>query len=134
MAFAILAHVHDAGAQQVGNMPRIGFLASGSAQTDAVFAHAFREGLRERGWWRARHRHRVPLGAGRAIGSPSLRPTWSGSGGDAVRDEHPPVVAVKQMERRSPLLGGVSEPIEIGAVASLARAGGQLHRLDYERP
>ena len=50
MAFAILAHVHDAGAQQVGNMPRIGFLASGSAQTDAVFAHAFSEGLREQGW------------------------------------------------------------------------------------
>ena len=26
IAFAILAHVHDAGAQQAGHMPRIGFL------------------------------------------------------------------------------------------------------------
>ena len=31
-------------------MPRIGFLASGSAQTDAAFVHAFSEGLREHGW------------------------------------------------------------------------------------
>ena len=50
MAFAILALPPVAGAQQTGHMPRIGFLASGSAQTDAVFAHAFREGLREQGW------------------------------------------------------------------------------------
>jgi hypothetical protein len=31
MAFAILAPAPPAGAQQAGNMPRIGFLASGSA-------------------------------------------------------------------------------------------------------
>ena len=50
MAFAILAPAHPAGAQQAGNMPRIGFLASGSAETNAAFAHAFSEGLREHGW------------------------------------------------------------------------------------
>src|SRR2546423_6099084 len=50
IALAILALTHPAGAQQAGNMPRIGFLASGSAQTDAVFAHAFSAGLREHGW------------------------------------------------------------------------------------
>jgi putative tryptophan/tyrosine transport system substrate-binding protein len=50
MTFAILAPAHPAGTQQAGTMPRVGVLAPGSAETDAAFAHAFSEGLREHGW------------------------------------------------------------------------------------
>ena len=129
MAFAILAHVHDAGAQQVGNMPRIGFLASGSAQTDAVFAHAFREGLRERGWVEGQN---IAIEYRWALGALDRLPELAA---DLVRlpvavlfaTNTPAVVAVKQMGTTLPVvLAAVSEPIEIGAVASLTRPGGNF--------
>ena len=50
IAFAILAPIHPAGAQQTRNMPRVGFLGPGAPQTTASCAPGFSEGLREHGW------------------------------------------------------------------------------------
>ena len=50
IAFAILAPIPPAGAQQAGHMPRIGFLGPGAPQTRASCAPGFSEGLREHGW------------------------------------------------------------------------------------
>ena len=129
MAFAILAHVHHAGAQQAGNMPRIGFLASGSAETDAAFAHAFREGLRERGWVDGQN---IAIEYRWALGALDRLPQLAA---ELVRlpvavmfaTNTPAVVAVKQTGTTLPVVfAAVSEPIEIGAVASLARPGGNF--------
>jgi putative ABC transport system substrate-binding protein len=129
IALAILAPTHPAGAQQAGNMPRIGFLASGSAQTDAAFVHAFSAGLREHGWVEGQNiaiEYRWALGTLDRL----LQLT-----AELVQlqvavifaTNTPAVVAVKQTGTTIPVVfAAVSEPIEIGAVASLARPGGNF--------
>jgi putative tryptophan/tyrosine transport system substrate-binding protein len=129
MAFAILAPAHPAGAQQAGNMPRIGFLASGSAETNAAFAHAFSEGLREHGWVEGQN---IAIEYRWAEGKLDRLPQLAA---ELVRlqvevifaTNTPAVVAVKQTGTKIPVVfAAVSEPIEIGAVASLARPGGNF--------
>jgi putative ABC transport system substrate-binding protein len=129
IAFAILAPIHPTGAQQAGNTPRIGFLAPGSAQTNAADAHAFSEGLREHGWvdgqnlaieyrWALGELDRLPELAAELVRLPV----------EVIFATHTPaVVAVKQTGTQIPVVfAAVSEPIEIGAVASLARPGGNF--------
>ena len=64
----------------------------------------------------------------RSISSPSSRPNWSGSRWEVIfATNTPAVVAVKQTGTKIPVVfAAVSEPIEIGAVASLARPGGNF--------
>jgi putative ABC transport system substrate-binding protein len=129
MAFAILALAPAAGAQQTGHMPRIGFLAPGSATTDTAFAHAFRDGLREHGWVEGQN---IAIEYRWALGGVDRLPELAA---DLVRLQvevivatyTPAVVAVKQTGTKLPVVfAAVSEPIEIGAVASLARPGGNF--------
>ena len=129
IALAILAPTHPAGAQQAGNMPRIGFLASGSAQTDAAFVHAFSEGLREHGWVEGQN---IAIEYRWALGPLDRLPQLTA---ELVQlqvavifaTNTPAVVAVKQTGTTIPVVfAAVSEPIEIGAVASLARPGGNF--------
>ncbi len=129
MAFAILAPVHPAGAQQTGNMPRIGFLAPGAAQTNAACAHAFSEGLREHGWVEGQN---IAIEYRWALGKLDRLPELAA---ELVRLQvavifavnTPAVLAVKQTGTTLPVVfAAVSEPIEIGAVASLARPGGNF--------
>jgi putative ABC transport system substrate-binding protein len=129
IALAILAPTHPAGAQQAGNMPRIGFLASGSAQTNAAFVHAFSEGLREHGWVEGQN---IAIEYRWALGTLDQLPQLTA---ELVQlqvavifaTNTPAVVAVKQTGTTIPVVfAAVSEPIEIGAVASLARPGGNF--------
>jgi len=129
MAFAILAPAHPAGAQQGGNMPRIGFLAPGAAETDAAFAQAFSEGLREHGWVDGQN---IAIEYRWALGKLDRLPELAA---ELVRlqvevifaTNTPAVVAVKKTGTTIPVVfAAVSEPIEIGAVASLARPGGNF--------
>jgi putative ABC transport system substrate-binding protein len=129
IALAILAPTHPAGAQQAGNMPRIGFLASGSAQTNAAFVHAFSEGLREHGWVEGQN---IAIEYRWALGTLDQLPQLTA---ELVQlqvavlfaTNTPAVVAVKQTGTKIPVVfAAVSEPIEIGAVASLARPGGNF--------
>jgi putative tryptophan/tyrosine transport system substrate-binding protein len=127
IAFAILAPIHPAGAQQAGNVPRIGFLAPGSAQTNAADAHAFREGLREHGWVEGQTiaiEYRWALGKLDRL--PELAAELVRLQVEVIFATHTPaVVAVKQTGTQIPVVfAAVSEPIEIGVVASLARPGG----------
>ena len=101
-------------------------IASGSAQTDAAFAHAFREGLREQGWVEGQN---IAIEYRWALGAIDRLPELAA---ELVRlpvavlfaTNTPAVVAVKQTGTTLPVVfAAVSEPIEIGAVASLARRG-----------
>jgi putative tryptophan/tyrosine transport system substrate-binding protein len=127
IALAILAPTHPAGAQQAGNMPRIGFLASDSAQTDAAFVHAFSEGLREHGWVEGQN---IAIEYRWALGTLDRLPQLTAElvhlqVAVIFATNTPVVVAVKQTGTTIPVVfAAVSEPIEIGAVASLARPGG----------
>ena len=129
MAFAILAPAHPAGAQQGGKMPRVGFLAPGSAKTDASLAQAFSEGLREHGWVDGQN---IAIEYRWALGKLDRLPELAA---ELVRlqldvifaTQTPAVVAVKKTGTKIPVVfAAVSEPIEIGAVASLARPGGNF--------
>ena len=129
MAFAILAPALPAGAQQGGKMPRVGFLAPGSAKTDALFAQAFSEGLRELGWVDGQNtaiEYRWALGKHEWL--PQLAAELVRLRVDVIFATHTPaVVAVKKTGTKIPVVfAAVSEPIEIGAVASLARPGGNF--------
>ena len=129
IALAILAPTHPAGAQQAGNMPRIGFLASGSAQTDAAFVHAFSEGLREHGWVEGQN---IAIEYRWALDTLDRLPQLTAElvqlqVAVILATNTPAVVAVKQTGTTIPVVfAAVSEPIEIGAVASLARPGGNF--------
>jgi putative ABC transport system substrate-binding protein len=110
-------------------MPRIGFLAPGSAQTDASFAQAFSEGLREHGWIDGQNiaiEYRWALGKLDQL--PQLAAELVRLQVDVIVAMYTPaVVAVKKMGTTIPVVfAAVSEPIEIGAVASLARPGGNF--------
>ena len=129
MAFAILAPAYPAGAQQTGNMPRIGFLASGSAETNAAFAHAFSEGLREHGWvdgqniaidhrWAEGRTERLPALAAELVHlKVDLIVARSVLGALAAKNVTTtiPIVAV-----------GMGDPVGTGLVANLAHPGGNV--------
>ena len=129
MAFAILAPIPPAGAQQAGNMPRIGFLGPGAPQTRASCVPGFSEGLREHGWVEGQN---IAIEYRWALGTLDRLPQLAA---ELVRlpvvvifaTNTPAVVAVKQTGTTLPVVfAAVSEPIEIGAVASLARPGGNF--------
>jgi putative ABC transport system substrate-binding protein len=129
LALSVLAVPRTAGAQQPGKMPRIGFLAPGSAQTEAAFARAFSEGLREQGWverqnivieyrWASGNFDQLAALAAELVRLPVEV---------IVATYTPAVVAVQQTATPLPVVFvAVSEPIEIGAVASLAQPGGNF--------
>jgi putative ABC transport system substrate-binding protein len=129
MAFAILAPAHTAGAQQGAKMPRVGFLAPGSDKTDASRAQAFSEGLREHGWVDGQNiaiEYRWALGKLDRL--PELAAELARLQLDVIfATTTPAVVAVKKTGTKIPVVfAAVSEPITIGAVASLARPGGNF--------
>jgi putative ABC transport system substrate-binding protein len=127
IAFAILAPIPPAGAQQTGTMPRIGFLGPGTPQTRASCVPGFSEGLREHGWvegqniaieyrWAEGKLDRLPQLAAELVQLPVAV---------IFAVNTPAVLAVKQTGTPLPVVfAAVSEPIEIGVVHSLARPGG----------
>ena len=129
IVFAILAPIPPAGAQQAGNMPRIGFLGPGAPQTRASCVPGFSEGLREHGWvegqniaieyrWAEGKLDRLPQLAAELVQLPVAV---------IFAVNTPAVLAVKQTGTPLPVVfAAVSEPIEIGAVRSLARPGGNF--------
>ena len=129
MTFAILVGAYAAGAQQAGKMPRIGYLAPGSAKTDASFVQAFSEGLRELGWVdRQNMAIEYRWAQGKLDQLPELAAELVRLQVDVIFAANTPaVVAVKKTGTKIPVVFAlVSEPIEIGAVASLARPGGNF--------
>ena len=129
IAYAILAPIPLTGAQQTGNMPRIGFLGPGAPQTRASCVPGFSEGLREHGWVEGQN---IAIEYRWAEGKLDRLPQLAV---ELVRLQvevifavnTPAVLAVKQTGTQLPVVfAAVSEPIEIGVVDSLARPGGNF--------
>jgi putative ABC transport system substrate-binding protein len=127
IAFAILAPIPPAEAQQTGTMSRIGFLGPGAPRTRASCVPGFSEGLREHGWvegqniaieyrWALGQLDRLPALAAELVRLPVAV---------IFAVNTPAVLAVKQTGTQLPVVfAAVSEPVEIGVVRSLARPGG----------
>jgi ABC-type uncharacterized transport system substrate-binding protein len=127
IAFAILTPISPAGAQQAGNMPRIGFLGPGAPQTRASCVPGFSEGLREHGWVEGQNiviEYRWALGKLDRL--PQLAAELVQLQVEVIFAVNTPaVLAVQQTGTQLPVVfAAVSEPIEIGVVSSLARPGG----------
>ena len=122
----LLALSFPAGAQQAKKIPRIGFLASVSASSDADRIEAFRQGLRELGYVEGQN---VTIEYRWADGKFEQLPDLAA---ELVRLKVDVIVAVvtqaslaaKKATGTIPIvMVGVSDPVGSGLVASLARPG-----------
>ena len=122
----LLALSFPAGAQQAKKIPRIGFLASVSASSDADRIEAFRQGLRELGYVEGQN---VTIEYRWADGRFEQLPDLAA---ELVRLKVDVIVAVvtqaslaaKKATGTIPIvMVGVSDPVGSGLVASLARPG-----------
>jgi putative tryptophan/tyrosine transport system substrate-binding protein len=126
LAGNILVAPLTARAQQAGKVARVGYLALGTATTNAGFRKAFADGLRDHGWIEEKNI--------------AIEYRWAGSGQatlDGMAAElarlpldlvfavnTPTALAMKRAGTRLPVVfAQVSEPIAIGLVESLARPG-----------
>jgi putative tryptophan/tyrosine transport system substrate-binding protein len=122
----LLAAPISAGAQQAGEVARIGYLSNGTATVNAGFRQAFTDGLRDHGWIEERNI--------------AIEYRWQGDGAltlDALAAElvrrpldlifavnTPAALATKRTGTTLPVVfAQVSEPVAIGLVESLARPG-----------
>jgi putative ABC transport system substrate-binding protein len=123
---ALLAISGRPRAQPAGKMVRIGFLAAVDAQSAQSRVQSIREGLREHGW--VENRNLTIEYSYESPGGPSLderaRHLMTRELSLIVADSTPTALALKRANVSLPVVfAAVSEPVEIGLVASLARPG-----------
>jgi len=124
-----LAWAHAARAQQLANVPRIGFLGNSSAALETNLVGPFREGLRELGYveeqsivieyrWAEGTYERFPSLIAELLGENVAVIVTAGT---------PASLAIKKATSSVPLvIVGVGDPVATGLVASLARPGGNV--------
>ena len=129
LTLGILAAPLAADAQQAGKVYRIGFLASASPSVSQPFLGAFRDGLRELGYVDGQN---VIIEQRWAEGAPDR---LSDVAAELVRMRvdlifawaTPAVTATKQATSTLPIvMVGVSDPVGLGFVSSLARPGANI--------
>jgi ABC-type uncharacterized transport system substrate-binding protein len=125
-----------ASAQAAGRVYRIGYLSTGAASGTAYLRplEAFREELRERGWIEGRNlviEYRFAEGQSNRL--PRLAEELVRLNVDVIAaSPTPAVVAAKNATRTIPIVGmGLTEPVALGVVASLARPGGNVTGVTY---
>jgi ABC-type uncharacterized transport system substrate-binding protein len=116
-------------AQKPAKIPRVGFIEAGTASVNGHFLEAFRQGLRELGYvegqsiaikdrWAEGHSERFPEIVADLIGLPADVIVAASTAG---------ALAAKEATASVPIVFvGVSDPVGVGLVASLARPGGNL--------
>jgi ABC-type uncharacterized transport system substrate-binding protein len=118
-----------AGAQQTGNLPRIGILWPNPLTASGHFVDAFRQGLRELGYVEGQN---VTIEFRSAEGKmerlPDLAAELVRLPVDVIQTATSPTIrAAQQATRTIPIIMGNSQdPVSEGFVASLARPGGNI--------
>jgi len=134
---AVFAAPLGAEAQRTGNVRRIGFVEAGSASVNRHFADAFRQGLKELGYV---ERESFVIEERWADGNSErfsdLLADVLRSGVDViVQASTLGAVAAKKATTVVPIVFvGVSDPVGMGLVASLARPGGNVTGLSLAWP
>jgi putative ABC transport system substrate-binding protein len=122
-------------AQQPGRLPTVGFIASGTPETQGNFVAAFMQRLLELGWVE-----------GRTV---ALQVRWADGRSERFREfaaelarlkvdiivtpSTPVVIAAKQASPAIPIVfAGAGDPVGSGLVASLARPGGNVTGLSQQ--
>ena len=125
LAGSLLAAPLAAEAQQAGKMARIGYLALGTATTNAGLRKAFIEGLRDHGWIEGKNIAIEYRWAGTGATLDALAAELARLPLDVIFAMNTPVaLATKKTRTALPVVfAQVSEPVAIGLVDSLARPG-----------
>ena len=119
----------SADAQQPKQLPRVGYLASGSRSSELSHIEAFNEGLRERGYTEGQN---IIIDYSFAEGKLDRLPALAA---DLVRSKVDVIVtgggpttrAAKDATKSIPtVLVNISDPVALGFVASLAKPGGNM--------
>jgi putative ABC transport system substrate-binding protein len=127
----------DAGAQQAGKIPRVGFMGNSTAALEANLIGPFRQGLREHGYEEGRNIETVFRWAeGKYERFPVLIAELVSAKVDMIVTAGTPAsLAVKNANTSIPLIMiAVSEPVATGLVASFARPGGNITGLTSMAP
>ena len=119
----------SADAQQPKQLPRVGYLASGSRSSELSHIEAFNEGLRERGYTEGQNiiiEYR--FAEGKLDRLPALAADLVRSKVDViVTGGGPTTRAAKDATKSIPtVLVNLSDPVALGFVASLAKPGGNM--------
>ena len=119
----------SADAQQPKQLPRVGYLASGSRSSELSHIEAFNEGLRERGYTEGQNiiiEYR--FAEGKLDRLPALAADLVRSKVDViVTGGGPTTRAAKDATKSIPtVLVNISDPVALGFVASLAKPGGNM--------
>ncbi len=139
LAGGLLAAQLDAGAQQAGKVPRIGFLLTGSLESREARAilDAFRQGLRERGYVEGQS---IVIEYRSADGKIER---FQGLAAELARlkvdlivaGNTPMARAARQATTTIPIVASVmADPVGDGLVASFARPGGNITGLTFLGP
>ena len=137
LALALLSAPPAADAQEPAKVPRVGFLSPGSPSGWQYSLEALRQGLRDLGYVEGKS---IALEVRWAEDKPERLPDLAA---ELVRLKcdvivamsTPGVLAVKQATRTTPIVMTiVSDPVGAGAVASLARPGGNITGLSLMHP
>ena len=136
LAGGLLAAPRAAGAQQpAGKVYRLGYLSMGSGTSTYLRPlEAFRQGLRERGWVEGQNIViEFRWAEGRVDRLPALAEELVRLKVDAiVASPTPAALAARNATRTIPIVGmSLTEPVEVGLVASLARPGGNVTGVTY---
>jgi len=135
MASGLLAAPLAAEAQRAGRVYRIGYLSTGSASSTYVHPlEAFRQGLRGLGWVEGQNiviEYRYA--EGRVDQLPGLADELVRLKVDViVASPTPSALAARNATRTIPIVGmSLTEPVELGLVASLAHPGGNVTGSTY---
>jgi putative ABC transport system substrate-binding protein len=136
VAVVILASSPVVEAQQVGKVYRIGYLAQGSGSGAASLRplEGFRQGLRELGWVEGQNiviEYRYA--EGRIDRLPGLADELVQLKVDVIAASPTgAALAARNASRTIPIVGmSLTEPVELGLVASLARPGGNVTGVTY---
>jgi putative ABC transport system substrate-binding protein len=134
---ALLAASFAAEAQPSRRTYRVGYLAAGWGSGTAYLRtlEAFRQGLRELGWVEGENvLIEYRFAEGRFERLPALAEELVRLNVDViVASPTPAALAAKNATRTIPIVGmSLTEPVEVGLVASLARPGGNVTGVAYE--
>jgi putative ABC transport system substrate-binding protein len=122
-------------AQPAGRVYRVGYLSTGSANATYVRPlEAFRQGLREAGWVEGQNviiEYR--WAEGRTDRLPALAEELVRLNVDVIAaSPTPAAMAARNATRTIPIVGmGLTEPVTLGLVTSLARPGGNVTGVTY---
>ena len=131
---SILAAPFAAEAQPAGKVYRVGYFTAGSVTANPRVLEAFRQGLRDHGWVEGQNIVIEYRSAeGRFDRLPDLAAELVRLKVDVIAaTPTPAALAAKNATGTVPIVGvSLTEPVELGLVASLARPGGNVTGVSY---